>query len=124
MTFLVRDLLFSYLLAIFAFLTSISAFWLCVGRNYLLRRYYERQGVMFVRDCHAIIGAEMRVSELRQKNKSHDRLYTEQQTDLVGTIRGFSIQLYGTSAEVCEKLIQRTGTHIDRKTPALFSFGR
>jgi hypothetical protein len=124
MAFPVSDLLFPYLLAIFAFLTSISAFWLCVGRIYLLRRYYERQGVMFVRDCHAIIGAEMRVSELRQNNKSHDWLYAERQTDLVGTIRGFSIQLCGTSAEVCEKLIQRTGTHIDRKTPALFSFGR
>ena len=124
MAFSVVNLPLSYLLAAVGFLASVSAFWVCVVRIYLLRRYYERQGVLFVRDCHAIIGAELRVSELRQKNKSHDWLYTERCTDLVGTIRGFSIQLYGTSAELCEKLIQRTGTHVDRKTPALFSFGR
>lgn len=113
-----------YLLALPAGIASLSIFWIFIVRIYLLRRYYERQGIVFVRDCYAIIGAEMRVSELREKNKSHDWLYTERPTDLVGTIRGFSVQLYGTSAELCEKLIQQTGTHVDRKTPALFSFGR
>ncbi|KAI4265577.1 MAG: hypothetical protein L6R38_009316 [Xanthoria sp. 2 TBL-2021] len=98
--------------------------WIFVLRLYLLRRYYEKQGIQFVKKCYALVGAEMRVSMLQGKNKSHDWLYTERPTDLFGTIRGFSVQLYGTSAELCEELIAKTGKHVDRDTPALFSFGR
>ncbi|KAI8948746.1 cytochrome P450 [Xylaria longipes] len=99
-------------------------FWAFVLRLYLLRRFYEKQGVRFVKRCYAVLGAEMRVTGLQDKNKSHDWLYTERPTDLYGTVRGFSVQLYSTDAELCEELIAKTGRHVDRDTPALFSFGR
>ena len=65
----------------------------------------------------------MRVSMLQEKNKSHDWLYTERPTRLFGAVRGFSVQLYGTSADLCEELIATTGKNVDRITLALFSFG-
>ncbi|KAI1192918.1 cytochrome P450 [Nemania serpens] len=99
-------------------------FWVFVLRLYLLRRFYEKQGIRFVNKCYAVVGAEMRVSGLQGKNKSHDWLYTERPTDLYGTVRGFSVQLYSTDAALCEELIAKTGLHVDRDTPALFSFGR
>ncbi|KAI0517018.1 cytochrome P450 [Xylaria bambusicola] len=98
--------------------------WTYVVRLVLLRRFYEKQGIRFVDKCYAVVGAEMRVSGLQVKNKSHDWLYTERPTDIHGTVRGFSLQLYCTSAEFCEELIAKTGFHVDRDTPALFSFGR
>src|SRR5271154_785551 len=72
----------------------LCMFWLLVVRVYVLRRFYEKQGIVFVKDCYAVIGAELRVSKLREKNRSHDWLYTERSSDLVGTIRGHSVQLY------------------------------
>ncbi|KAI1146753.1 cytochrome P450 [Nemania diffusa] len=99
-------------------------FWNFVLRLYLLRRFYEKQGIRFVNKCYAVVGAEMRVTGLQGKNKSHDWLYTERPTDLYGTVRGFSVQLYSTDAALCEELIAKTGKHVDRDTPALFSFGR
>ncbi|KAI2629905.1 cytochrome P450 [Hypoxylon sp. NC1633] len=101
---------------IFAAGTGTAALWLLwtfVLRLYLLRRYYEKQGIRFVKNCYAVLGAEMRVTGLQGKNKSHDWLYTERPTELFGTVRGFSVQLIG-----------KTGKHVDRDTPALFSFGR
>ncbi|KAF0490309.1 cytochrome P450 [Gigaspora margarita] len=97
-----------------------------VFRVYLLRRFYEKQGIPFVKS-YAIIGAELQVFKLYQKNKSHDHAYIQNiqlPTDLVGTIRGLTVQLYGTSREVSEKLIHQTGVYLDRDTPAVFSFGR
>jgi hypothetical protein len=115
-------------LVVFAGISTFWVFWVFVVRVYRLRRFYERQGIKFVKDCYAIIGAELRVMELVENNKSHDWLYIDSErptrTNLVGTIRGFSIQLYGTSAEVCRKLIHQNGTFVDRDTPALYSFGR
>ena len=105
-------------------LAVVWSFWVFVVRLRLLRHYYEKQGIRFVKNCYAVLGAEMRVSKLQGKNKSHDWLYTERPTDLFSTVRGFSVQLYGTSAELCETLIAKTGKHVDRDTPALFSFGR
>ncbi|GAP85118.1 putative cytochrome P450 [Rosellinia necatrix] len=99
-------------------------FWAFVLRLYLLRRFYEKQGIRFVKKCYAVLGAEMRVTGLQDRNKSHDWLYTERPTYLYGTVRGFSVQLYSTDAELCEELIAKTGHHVDRDTPALFSFGR
>ncbi|KAI1359955.1 cytochrome P450 [Xylaria arbuscula] len=98
--------------------------WTYIVRLFLLRRFYEKQGIRFVNKCYAVVGAEMRVSGLQTRNKSHDWLYTERPTDIYGTVRGFSLQLYSTSAEFCEELIAKTGFHVDRDTPALFSFGR
>lgn len=102
----------------------VWVFWAFVLRLYLLRRFYEKQGIRFVNKCYAVLGAEMRVTGLQTKNKSHDWLYTERPTYLYGTVRGFSVQLYSTDAELCEDLIAKTGRHVDRDTPALFSFGR
>lgn len=113
-----------YLLAVPSVTTILWLIWTFVLWLYLLRRFYEKQGIRFVKDCYAVLGAEMRVSMLQGKNKSHDWLYTERPTNLFSTVRGFSVQLYGTSAELCEKLISQTGKHLDRNTPALFSFGR
>ena len=98
--------------------------WSYVIRLYLLRRFYEKQGIPFVDNCYAVIGAEMRVTALHHNNKSHDWLYTDRPTDIYGTIRGFSLQLYTTNADACEALIAKTGHSVDRDTPALFSFGR
>ena len=112
------------LLAVPSITTILWSIWAFVLRLYLLRRFYEKQGIRFVKNCYAVLGAEMRVSMLQGKNKSHDWLYTERPTNLFGTVRGFSVQLYGTSAELCEELIAKTGKHVDRNTPALFSFGR
>jgi len=113
-----------YILVLVTSVVLLCMFWLLVVRVYMLRRFYEKQGIVFVKDCYAVIGAELRVSKLREKNRSHDWLYTERPSDLVGTIRGHSVQLYGTSAELCETLIHQTGTYVDRDTPALFSFGQ
>lgn len=113
-----------YFLAVPSVTTILWLIWAFVLRLYLLRRFYEKQGIRFVKNCYPVLGAEMRVSMLQGKNKSHDWLYTERPTNLFGTVRGFSVQLYGTSAECCEELIAKTGKHVDRNTPALFSFGR
>ena len=113
-----------YFLAVPTVTTVLWLLWAFVLRLYLLRQYYEKQGIRFVKNCYAVLRAEMRVSMLQGKNKSHGWLYTERLTDLFGTVRGFSVQLYGTSAELCEELIAKTGKHVDRNTPALFSFGR
>ncbi|KAI1114026.1 cytochrome P450 [Nemania sp. NC0429] len=99
-------------------------FWTFVLKLYLLRRFYEKQGIRFVKKCYAVLGAEMRVTELQGKNRSHDWLYMERPTDLYGSVRGFSVQLYSTDAALSEELIAKTGQHVDRDTPALFSFGR
>ncbi|KAK2829883.1 hypothetical protein FQN49_007165 [Arthroderma sp. PD_2] len=112
------------LLAITAVASVLWLVWAYVLRLYLLRRFYERQGIPFVKECYAVVGAEIRVTSLHHNNKSHDWLYTDRPTDLYGTVRGFSLQLYTTSADFCEALIAKTGHHVDRDTPALFSFGR
>ncbi|RYP67919.1 hypothetical protein DL771_006952 [Monosporascus sp. 5C6A] len=112
------------LLAILTVTIVLWLLWAYVLRLYLLRRFYEKQGIPFVKGCYAVVGAEMRVTSLHHNNKSHDWLYTDQPTDLYGTVRGFSLQLYTTSADFCEALIAKTGHHVDRDTPALFSFGR
>ena len=109
------------LYASIALLLLLCAFMI---KTFLLRRYYEKQGIPFVKNCYALIGAEMQVTNLRKKNKSHDWLYKERPIDLIGTIRGLSVQLYATSGEMSEKVIQRTGKTIDRNTPALYSFGQ
>ena len=88
----------TYFLAVPTVTSIIWMLWAYVLRLYLLRRYYEKQGIRFIKNCYAVLGAEMRVSRLQGKNKSHDWLYTEHPTDLFGTVRGFSVQLYGTSA--------------------------
>ncbi|CAD6583807.1 MAG: hypothetical protein ASARMPRED_001509 [Alectoria sarmentosa] len=119
-----RTVKWMYLLAVPSVTTILWSIWAFVLRLYLLRRFYEKQGIRFVKNCYAVLGAEMQVSMLQGKNKSHDWLYTERPTNLFGTVRGFSVQLYGTSAELCEELIAKTGKHVDRDTPALFSFGR
>ena len=119
-----RTVKWVYLLAVPSATTILWSIWAFVLRLYLLRRFYEKQGIRFVKNCYAALGAEMQVSMLQGKNKSHDWLYTERPTNLFGTVRGFSAQLYGTSAELCEELIVKTGKHVDKDTPALFSFGR
>lgn len=106
------------------FVTVAWLLWSYVVRLHLLRRFYEKQGIPFVDNCYAVIGAEMRVTALHHNNKSHDWLYTDRPTDIYGTIRGFSLQLYTTNADACEALIAKTGHSVDRDTPALFSFGR
>jgi hypothetical protein len=113
-----------FFLAISTGTTVLWLLWAFVLRLWLLRRYYEKQGIRFVKDCYAVVGAEMRVEKLRERNQSHDYLYTDRPTDLYGTMRGFSIQLYATSAGLCEELLAQTGKHVDRNTPALFSFGQ
>ncbi|KAI8631511.1 cytochrome P450 [Xylariaceae sp. FL1651] len=113
-----------YLVAAPTGVALVWLFWAFVLRLYLLRRFYEKQGIRFVKKCYALLGAEMRVTGLQGKNKSHDWLYTEEPTVIYGTVRGFSVQLYSTDAEMCEELIAKTGRHVDRDTPALFSFGR
>lgn len=119
-----RAVKWMYFFAIPSLTTMIWLLWAFVLRLYLLRRFYEKQGIRFVKNCYAVLGAEMQVSTLQGKNKSHDWLYTGNPTNIFGTVRGFSVQLYGTSADVCEKLIAKTGNHVDRDSPALFSFGQ
>ncbi|KAI1357938.1 cytochrome P450 [Xylaria arbuscula] len=99
-------------------------FWKYVIRLYLVRRFYEKQGIRFVRNSYPILGPEMFVNGLVGNNKTHDWLYTERPTDLYGSVRGFSVQLYTTDAESCEELISKTGHYVDRDTPAKYSFGR
>ena len=119
-----RAVKWMYILTLPSLMTILWAVWAFVLRLYLLRRYYEKQGIRFVKNLYAVVGAEMRVTTLQEKNKGHDWLYTDHPTNLFGTVRGFTLQLYATSAEVCEELIAKTGKHVDRNTPALFSFGR
>jgi hypothetical protein len=113
-----------FFLAIPTGTTVLWLLWAFVLRLWLLCRYYEKQGIRFVKDCYAVVGAEIRVEKLREINQSHDYLYTDRPMDLYGTMRGFSIQLYATSAGLCEELLAQTGKHVDRNTPALFSFGQ
>ncbi|KAK3172898.1 hypothetical protein OEA41_006224 [Lepraria neglecta] len=113
-----------YFLAVPTVTIVLWLLWAFVLRLYLLRQYYEKQGIRFVKNCYTVLGLEMRVPMLQGKNKSYDWLYTERPTDLFGTVRGFSVQLYGPSAEFCEELIAKTGKDVDRNTPALFLFGR
>lgn len=110
-------------LGLFA-LVAFPLLWVTFIRTYFLRRFYEKQGIPFIKNCHVVIGAELQVTKLRQRNKSHDWLYTDRPLDIVGTVRGFNVQLYSTSAEMSEKLVSETGKHVDRNTPALFSFGQ
>jgi len=112
----------------FAGIAIVWLFSVQIARVYRLRRFYEKQGIKFVKECYAIIGAELCVMKLIKNNKSHDWLYLdaerETRANLIGTIRGFSIQLYGTNAEVCQKLLHQDGKFVDRDTPSLYSFGR
>ncbi|GAB3501222.1 cytochrome P450 [Amycolatopsis cihanbeyliensis] len=97
-----------------------------VMRTVLDRRSYEKQGVVFSK-TYPFIGSETDVSELLERNKTRDYLYLDQPaTDLVGSIRGFDIQLYGMNRQTAEILVSPTitGKHIDRDTPALYSFGQ
>ena len=103
---------------------GLPLFWFTFVKAYFLRRFYEKQGIPFIKNCHVVIGAELQVTKLRERNKSHDWLYTDRPLDIVGTVRGFNVQLYATSAEMSEKVVAETGKHVDRNTPALFSFGQ
>ncbi|KAI1347582.1 cytochrome P450 [Xylaria sp. FL0043] len=105
-------------------LTVLWGVWDYVLRLLLLRRWYEKQGINFVDSCYAVVGAEMRVSKLQEQNKSHDWLYMEKPTDLYGTLRGLTLQLYTTNAQLCSELVGKTGKQVDRNTPALHSVGR
>ncbi|WP_393916661.1 cytochrome P450 [Halostreptopolyspora alba] len=90
------------------------------------RRYYERQGVLFTK-TYPFVGSERAVSGLIDRNKSRDYLYLDHpDTDFVGSIRGFDIQLYAVNREAAEALINPaiTGKYIDRDTPARYSFGQ
>ena len=96
------------------------------ARTVLDRRYYEQQGIAFTR-TYPFIGSETAVSGLIDQNKTRDYLYLDQSaTDFVGSIRGFGIQLYAVNQETTAILVSPaiTGTHIDRDTPALYSFGQ
>ncbi|KAK5632579.1 hypothetical protein RRF57_008293 [Xylaria bambusicola] len=99
-------------------------FWKYIVQLYLVRRFYEKQGIRFVKNSYPIFGPEILVNGLVGNNKTHDWLYTERPTDLYGSVRGFSVQLYTTDAESCEELIAKTGHFVDRDTPAKYSFGR
>jgi hypothetical protein len=57
-------------------------------RVYFLKRFYEKQGIQFVKDCKILFGSEIQVSVLRVSNKTHDYLYKIRNSDLIGTIRG------------------------------------
>jgi len=99
--------------------------WKAVISVYILKRFYEKQGIPFVNDCHVVIGAELEVSKLFKKNKTHDWLSLQKSgNDLIGTIRGFSVQLFAVDPEISLQLIHNAGTNVERDTPALHSFGR
>ncbi|RYP52652.1 hypothetical protein DL768_002208 [Monosporascus sp. mg162] len=119
-----RAFIWMYLLVAPTSAGLIWIFWAYVIRLYLLRRFYEKQGIRFVKNSYPIFGPEIRVNGLVGNNKTHDWLYTERPTDLYGSVRSFSVQLYTTDAESCEELITKTGKHVDRDTPAKYSFGR
>lgn len=104
--------------------TTLWGVWNYVLRLLLLRRWYEKQGINFVDNCYAVVGAEMRVTKLQEENKSHDWLYMERPTNLYGTLRGLTLQLYTTNAQLCSELVSKTGKQVDRNTPALHSVGR
>jgi len=99
-----------------------------VSRSVLNRRRYQKQGISFCK-TYPLIGSEVPITGLIQKNKTRDYLYTEapdSNADFIGSIRGFDIQLYAINRETTEALIQpaRLGVDIDRDTPALYSFGQ
>src|SRR4051794_26237879 len=75
-------------------LLSIWILWSLFLRTLLLRRFYENQGIPFIRNCYALIGAEIEVTKLHERNKSHDSLYLSQDTNIIGTVRGNTVQLY------------------------------
>jgi len=105
---------------------AILAFALRVCRTVLERRYYERQGIAFVR-TYPFIGSEVDVTDLIGTNRTRDYLYVGENTaDLVGSIRGFDIQLYAVNRETTEVLVKPStiGVYTDRDTPALYSFGQ
>jgi Cytochrome P450 len=105
---------------------AILAFVVRVCNTILDRRYYQRQGIVFVK-TYPFIGSEVDVTDLIGKNKTRDYLYVgENAADFVGSIRGFDIQLYALNKETTEILIKPStiGTYIDRDTPALYSFGQ
>ncbi|KAK0661660.1 Isotrichodermin C-15 hydroxylase [Cercophora samala] len=107
------------------FITTVLWFvWDYILKTLLLRRWYEKQGINFVDNCYAVVGAEMQVTKLQEENKSHDWLYTDKPTNLYGTLRGLSLQLYTTNAKLCSELVGKTGKQVDRNTPALHSVGR
>jgi cytochrome P450 len=105
---------------------AILAFALRVGKTVLERRYYERQGIKFVR-TYPFIGSEVDVTDLIGTNRTRDYLYVgATTTDFVGSIRGFDIQLYAVNKETTEVLVKPStiGVYTDRDTPALYSFGQ
>ena len=67
-----RTVKWMYLLSVPGVTFILWSVWASVLRLYLLRRFYEKQGIRFVKNCYAVLGAEMRVSTLQGKNKSHD----------------------------------------------------
>jgi len=90
------------------------------------RRYYQKQGIKFTR-TYPFIGSEIAISDLITKNKTRDYLYVgDKKADLIGSIRGFDIQLYAVNRPTTDILInpKTIGTYIDRDTPALYSFGQ
>ena len=73
---------------------AILAFAVKVCKIVLDRRYYEKQGVVFIK-TYPFIGSEVDVTGLIGKNQTRDYLYVgENGADFVGSIRGFDIQLY------------------------------
>ena len=114
----------TFQVSIAAALLGLLAIWNLCLKPLLLRNFYERQGIIFIDNCHVLVGAEPEVTKLHEKNKSHDSLYVKEGMDIIGTIRGGKIQLYTVSPEASESLVRETGHHIDRSTPALYSFGR
>jgi cytochrome P450 len=105
---------------------AILAFAVKVCKIILDRRYYENQGIVFIK-TYPFIGSEVDVTDLIGKNKTRDYLYVgENSADFVGSIRGFDIQLYAIKKETTEILIKPStiGVYVDRDTPALYSFGQ
>jgi cytochrome P450 len=105
---------------------AILTFALKVYQTIRNRRYYESQGIAFIK-TYPFIGSEVDVTDLIGKNKTRDYLFIdENKTDFVGSIRGFDIQLYAVTKEATEILIKPStiGVYVDRDTPALYSFGQ
>jgi cytochrome P450 len=105
---------------------AVLAFAARVGKTVLERRYYEKQGIKFVR-TYPFIGSEVDVTDLIGTNRTRDYLYVgANTTDFVGSIRGFDIQLYAVNKDTTEVLVKPStiGVYTDRDTPALYSFGQ
>ncbi|CAG8590636.1 7562_t:CDS:1, partial [Scutellospora calospora] len=110
--------MFYQLILVLLFIILIYKLYNCI----VLYNFYKNQGIKFIKS-YPVIGAEIEVTKLLLKNKSHDYI-CQSQNDLIGIFRGLSIQLYGTNKKTCQKLIEQIRKNIDHNSPALFSFSR